>query len=95
MILDDKDGNEVLLSSTGTGLENIGQLVITKDGTITVGLILDYVKKDAAIQGKIDEEYAVYEQMLIGMFPEPTSPLSTVAESVQILRWEKSPMRIS
>ena len=64
MILDDKDGNEVLLSSTGTELENIGQLVITEEGTITVGLISDYSKKDADIQSKIDAEYAVYEQML-------------------------------
>ena len=64
MILDDKDGNEVLLSSTGTELENIGQLVITEEGTITVGLISDYGKKDANIQSKIDAEYAVYEQML-------------------------------
>ena len=76
MILDDKDGNEVLLSSAGTGLENIGQLVITKDGTITVGLISDYVKKDAAIQGKIDEEYAVYEQMLKQKVADTSFPLS-------------------
>ncbi len=43
----DKNGEDVLLSSTGTGLENIGQIVITANGNISTSLISSYSKKDA------------------------------------------------
>ena len=41
-----KDGKNVLLSSTGTKLNAIGKLVITADGTITTELVTDYTVKD-------------------------------------------------
>lgn len=43
----DKEGNRVLLTSTGTGFANIGQLVITENGNIFTGLVSDYNEKDA------------------------------------------------
>lgn len=45
-IVQNKSGDDVLLSSTGTKLNSIGQLVITPSGNITVGLISDYPHKD-------------------------------------------------
>ena len=45
-IEENKQGEEVLISSTGTKLANIGQLVITANGNISTGLISDYTKKD-------------------------------------------------
>ncbi len=39
-------GEDVVLTSTGTKLENIGQLIIEADGKITASLISDYDKKD-------------------------------------------------
>lgn len=50
-----KLGEEVLLSSTGTKLNNIGQLVITSCGNITVGLISDYPAKDSAMSEYIGQ----------------------------------------
>lgn len=44
----DKDGKTVLLTSTGTKLENIGKLVLKPDGSVTTGLVnkADYTRKD-------------------------------------------------
>ena len=49
-----KEGSEVLLSSTGTKFANIGQLVITADGYITAGLISDYNEKDSRIDQYVE-----------------------------------------
>lgn len=54
-VLQNKSGDDVLLSSTGTKLNNIGQLVITTSGNITVGLISDYPHKDTETAAYIEE----------------------------------------
>ncbi len=59
-----KDGEDVLLSSTGTKLANIGKLVLTKDGTASVGYIDNYEKKDDAITNKITEIRAQFEEQM-------------------------------
>lgn len=43
----DKEGNDVILSSTGTKLANIGKLVLSADGTITTELVTGYTETDA------------------------------------------------
>ena len=58
---ENKNGEDVLLSSTGTKLDNIGQLVITENGHISTGLISDYRQTDAATQGFIDGIKANYQ----------------------------------
>ena len=62
MEITDKEGNEVLLSSTGTKFENIGKLTIS-DGEITTELIKteDYQGTDPDVDAKLNEingEYA-------------------------------------
>lgn len=55
------NGEEVILASTGTKLEKIGVLTIGTDGTITSKLVSDLTKKDAAVEGFINDikgEYA-------------------------------------
>lgn len=54
-IVQNKSGEDVLLSSTGTKLNNIGQLVITPSGNITAGLISDYPRKDAETAAYVEE----------------------------------------
>jgi len=46
-LIDNKNGEDVILSSTGTKLENIGKLVICENGTIKTELVSDYTAKDA------------------------------------------------
>lgn len=56
-----KAGKTVLLSSTGTGLEAIGKLVIKADGTMTTQLVTGYTAKDAdttALIKSINDKYA-------------------------------------
>ena len=61
MVEENKEGEEVLISSTGTKLENIGQLIITAKGNIFTGLISSYGKKDAQTEAYIDSIQATYE----------------------------------
>lgn len=60
-VLHNAEGQTVLLSSTGTKLANIGQLVITANGHISAGLISDYPFRDHEIAAYIDGVKAAYE----------------------------------
>ncbi len=59
-----KNGENVLLSSTGTQLSNIGQLTISSSGNVSVGLISDYDETDSATSTFIDSIKASYEERL-------------------------------
>lgn len=45
-ILEDKEGNDVVLSSVGTQMDAIGQLTITSSGNLSVTVIDEYSDKD-------------------------------------------------
>ena len=62
-IVENKIGADVILTSTGTKLENVGKLVISKSGKISSQLInkADYTKKDAEITQFIADIKAQYE----------------------------------
>ena len=59
-----KNGEDVLLSSTGTKLSNIGKLVLTRDGTVSVGYIDHYSEKDDAVTKKIGEIRSQFEEQM-------------------------------
>ncbi len=59
-----KDGEDVLISSTGTKLAKIGKLVLTQDGTASVGYVDSYTKKDAAVTAKIEEVRSDFEKQM-------------------------------
>ncbi len=50
----DKDGNEVILTSTGTKLANIGVLTISNDKTLHSTLVNDAVSEEGTMQDVID-----------------------------------------
>ncbi|MDO5121870.1 MAG: bifunctional UDP-sugar hydrolase/5'-nucleotidase, partial [Erysipelotrichaceae bacterium] len=50
-----KDGKDVLLSSVGTKMENAGELIIGKDGTLTSMLISEYDREDETVRKALDE----------------------------------------
>lgn len=50
----DKDGNEVILTSTGTKLANIGVLTISNDKTLHSTLVSDAVSEEETMQDVID-----------------------------------------
>lgn len=63
--IENSRGEDVILSSTGTKLENIGQLKITADGEITASLISDYDKKDADTVSFIESVKSEYSRELL------------------------------
>lgn len=83
----DKDGNKVLLSSTGTGLTNIGQLVITPSGNISTGLIGDYPDLDSETETFIKEIQSQYESDLNRVVAQTEVKLTTTSDSaVRLIR---------
>jgi hypothetical protein len=64
-----KDGDDVLLTQTGTKLANIGRMVVKSDGTITAELISGYANQDSDtltyIQG-IEDEFAADLAQVVG-----------------------------
>ncbi len=58
------DGERVLLTQTGTKLEAVGMLYITKEGSISTGLITDYTEKDADTEAYIAQIQAQFEDLL-------------------------------
>ncbi len=63
-VVRDKEGNAVLLSSSGTKLNAIGQLVITADGFISTGLITDFDEKDSETEAAVQKAKEIYDSTL-------------------------------
>lgn len=59
-----KDGKDVILSSVGTKFQNVGELIIGKDGTLETLLISEYDKKDDAVNKLIEEKQAAIDKVL-------------------------------
>lgn len=59
--IENNEGEDVLLSSTGTKLANIGKLVIRKDGKITTELVGGYSEADTECDSYIEGIQAQYE----------------------------------
>lgn len=73
-------GNEVLLSSTGTKYENIGQLLIDEDGSMTTQLIpVNTIKDvDPSVEAKIKTIKASYEKEISRVVGQTTVALTTL-----------------
>lgn len=59
-----KDGEPVLLSSTGTKLAAVGKLTIAQDGTLKTELIEDYDRSEEDVEEEITEISAEFDQIL-------------------------------
>ena len=58
------DGEDVLLSSVGTKMQNAGELIIGKDGTLDSLLISEYNREDEEMRKAIDQANADLEAIL-------------------------------
>ena len=86
-VVDNKEGEKVLLSSTGTGLTNIGQMVITADGNLTAGLIGDFPDKDTEIDSFVKEIQSQYETEMEQVVARTDVLLTTMSESgIRLIR---------
>ena len=71
----DKSGSTVLLSSTGTKLNNIGKLVIGNDGKITTELVSNYAEVDKETDEFIKNIESKFEELLNEVVAKSEVPL--------------------
>lgn len=63
-VVKDLDNNDVIITQTGTKLQNIGTLLIKSDGTITTSLVNNYNKIDKETDDYIEDIEAQYDALL-------------------------------
>lgn len=81
MKVKNKNGKKITVSSTGTKFSNIGQLVISKDGSITTKLIPideEHQYEDAETKAYIDQVKAKYEKRLNQVIGKTEVDLTTL-----------------
>lgn len=61
-VVENKTGDPVLLSQTGTKFSSIGKVMITASGNISVGNISEYGKKDAETEKFISDVFLKYNE---------------------------------
>lgn len=92
-IRQNKAGEDVLISSTGTKLSKIGKLVLTDDGTASVGYIDNYAEKDDVITAKIADIRADFEGQMNKVVGHNNSELlCTDAEGIRMVRSREIPL---
>ncbi len=83
----DKDGTAVPLASTGTKLENVGRLVITPSGGVSVSILNGSgIAKDTAIDKSVTDANAAYEQKLAEVIATAPFALSTHIGDERVVR---------
>ena len=86
-MVEKEEGREIPLSSSGTGLENIGQLTITPEGDITIRLITDFEEKDSDMESFIADIQSEYEEELQQVIASSDVELTTESEDgVRLIR---------
>lgn len=86
-LLKNREGELVLLPSTGTELNNIGQLVITADGNLIAGLIGSYPDIDMETDAYIKDIQSQYEADLGKVIAHTDIQLTTVdSAGIRIIR---------
>ncbi len=70
-----ENGEDVILTSSGTGLENIGKVTITAGGTVSTELISDYTEKDETVDAFVKNIQAENEAMLKTVVASTDVPL--------------------
>lgn len=85
-VLQNKNGANVMLSSTGTGANNIGTLVITSSGNISVGLVSGFTQKDKDIENEINKFNLEQKELLNQVITTSNFELSISADGVRVVR---------
>ncbi len=80
-VVKNAEGENVLLSSTGTGLCNIGRLTITASGNIQTGLIGTYPETDSEMSECIESMEEEFEAELAKNVAVSKEALTTVSDS--------------
>ena len=82
-----REGGDVLISSTGTKLANIGKLILSADGTASVGYIDHYDGKDDTVTQKITAVRSAFEEQMNAVAAHIDTDLScTDADGIRMIR---------
>lgn len=88
-----KDGEDVLLSSVGTKMENAGELIISKDGTLTSLLISEYDREDETVRKALDDAQEELNGILSEKVGEVPYTLSIKDENgLRLVRNRETPL---
>ena len=79
-LVSDKSGNKVVYTQTGTKLQNIGKLTISKNGAIKAELV-ETAEKDSAITAFIEKIKGEYESLVNTVVAHSTVELSITNEN--------------
>lgn len=86
-MIENKDGEPVPLSSTGTGFENIGRLTISPSGDISTGLIGSYPETDSEVDAYITDIQSRFESDLNRVVGRSETALSVSSpDGVRLVR---------
>jgi len=79
-LVENKDGDDVLLTQTGSELKNIGRIVITADGTISSTLIptAEYENVDEEVLAYLDAVTALFKEELETVIGKTSVDLTTL-----------------
>lgn len=80
------EGKEVLLTSTGTGLNNIGELIIKTDGTFETVLVSTLEEKDLEVQSFIDSKTSEFDEYLNTVIGHTDFDLSINDNGIRVVR---------
>lgn len=88
MDVPNKNGQNVVLSSTGSYLKNIGIMVIKKDGTITTKLVSlkEYTKADPAVKKVVEDIKTEAKELLDKTIGQTEVNLTTKANGERMVR---------
>lgn len=81
-----KEGEEVILSSTGTKLSHIGHLTIDTEGNISTKLINNYDKKDEAVSAYIKQVISKYEAKINEVIAHTDTLITGFKDGVRLVR---------
>ncbi|MBQ6488417.1 MAG: bifunctional metallophosphatase/5'-nucleotidase [Solobacterium sp.] len=88
-----KEGEDVLLSSVGTKMENAGELIIGKDGTLTSMLISEYDREDETVRKAVDDAQEELNGILSEKVGEVPFTLSIKDENgLRLVRNREAPL---
>lgn len=81
------DGDDVILSSVGTKMQNAGELIISPDGSMDTVLISEYDHEDETMRAAIDEANTELEELLSEKVAEIDFDLTITDENgIRIVR---------
>lgn len=88
-----RNGDDVLLSSVGTKLQSVGELIIGKDGNLSIVQIEEYDGRDETMSGQLEAAFGKLDEILsLEICPLDHDMYITDAENIRMVRARETTM---